>query len=345
MLVLSNAPRLDAQAKVVCCMATYGLRPIFRTRAGCGNHPLIESRKRVAPPPHWKIFLAYIWSGLDMSVPLQLKSKQEPLRPPALFAGGEFPRKRRAFTDTCIQGLARRCWKHLRKTWTKYSRATNVSYLWRVHPWTTRLPAKLRLSLSWPHFCLSISLPHAPTPASNAQGSCGKNPVNVRHGGIATRTGWGRATLCVVFDSHHHIEDWAGRPVQAGFRCEAWRAKYLKSSICQYIRCGIVSPGVEVWRTTSPCFTVIHGSQPDSAEKEELRRVLLQLWILSNLDSIEMKVHCAEAEDPRHNSEILYLPGTVVQVCSFGLVTLVQRSIVMEPKWWHGSWIPYTPEN
>lgn len=43
-----------------------------------------------------------------MSVLLQLKSKQEPLRQgsAALFAGGEFPPKRGAFTGTCIQGLA-----------------------------------------------------------------------------------------------------------------------------------------------------------------------------------------------------------------------------------------------
>ena len=39
------------------------------------------------------------------------------------------------------------------------------------------------------------------------------------------------------------------------FRCVVWDRE---------------DPGVEVWRTTSPCFTVIHGSQqPDCVEKEE----------------------------------------------------------------------------
>ena len=67
----------------------------------------------------------------------------------------------------------------------------NFPHLSGDHPRATRLPAKLRLSMSWPQdlFLFSISLPlHAPTSASNAKGLCGKNAGAGISGGTATTT-------------------------------------------------------------------------------------------------------------------------------------------------------------
>ena len=175
--VLSHAAwrsptRPDAQAKSVCWVATCGLRPLSRTRW------IRESRRLEGLL--LKSFLS--WNQSNSSP----WNKAVPLCLPVVG----FHRK-----EGLLQKLASKAWHivfvecFLEKAWTNYDRATEISHLSGVHPWAMRLLAKLRLSMPWPHLFLSISLPpHAPTPASNAKGFCGKNDGTVISGGIATTT-------------------------------------------------------------------------------------------------------------------------------------------------------------
>lgn len=110
--------------------------------------------------------------------------------------------------------------------------SNRISHLSGVHPSATRLLAKLRRSMSWPHLFLPISLPpHAPSLPPMPR--CGKNDVAVISGGIATTT----ASFLRTGHPHHHVEDWTG--LQEEFRCEVvWgsRRGSLKDDLALFHR-------------------------------------------------------------------------------------------------------------